>query len=180
MLSKTNLRQNVKQRIKLMTMKERLRASHQVLKRLEENQHFQEAHVVMLFYSLPDEVCTHDFIQNWSRYKRILLPRVEGDEIIPSEYVETKLTQGAYGIMEPLGGNSLISDIQLVVVPGVAFDRSGNRLGRGKGYYDRFLSQGTLQSVYKIGICFPCQLVENVPTEMQDIRMNEVIDCTGI
>ena len=91
MLSKTNLRQNVKQRIKLMTMKERLRASHQVLKRLEENQHFQEAHVVMLFYSLPDEVCTHDFIQKWSRYKRILLPRVEGDEIIPSEYVETKL-----------------------------------------------------------------------------------------
>lgn len=158
-----------------MTAEEKMHASQQILRSLEVHPQFQRAHTVMLFYSLPDEINTHEFIQKWSSHKRILLPRVEGDEIYPCEYSEEKLTQGAYGIMEPDGLPAFVSNVDLIVVPGVAFDYSGNRLGRGKGYYDRFLSQENSCSVPKIGICFPCQLLECVPTNSHDIRMDDVI-----
>ena len=75
---------------------------------------------------------------------------------------------------EPTG--ALFTDyatIDLVIVPGVAFDRDGNRLGRGKGYYDRLLPR--IPSAYKVGICFPFQIVEEVPAEPFDIRMDEII-----
>ena len=84
------------------------------------------------------------------------------------------LAIGAYGIEEPTG--ALFTDyatIDLVIVPGVAFDRDGNRLGRGKGYYDRLLPR--IPSAYKVGICFPFQIVEEVPAEPFDIRMDEII-----
>ncbi len=163
-----------------MTTEEKEQASQQMLRLLEAHPQFQRAHTVMLFYSLPDEINTHKFIQKWASHKRILLPRVEGNDIIPCEYSEEKLTHGAYGIMEPEGIPASTSNVNLIVVPGVAFDYSGNRLGRGKGYYDRFLSQENLRSVPKIGICFPCQLLDCVPTDPHDIRMDDVIGTTEI
>lgn len=84
------------------------------------------------------------------------------------------MTIGAYGIKEPTEGKfNNLKDIDLAIIPGVAFDRRGNRLGRGKGYYDRLLP--FLVGTYILGICFPYQLLESVPTEDFDIRMNEVI-----
>ena len=84
------------------------------------------------------------------------------------------LAIGAYGIEEPTGEFFTdYSAIDLIVVPGVAFDRKGNRLGRGKGYYDRLLPQ--IPSAYKAGICFSFQIVEEIPAEPFDICMDEVI-----
>ena len=83
------------------------------------------------------------------------------------------LTTGSYGIEEPTG--ELFTDyaaIDFVAVPGVAFDNAGNRLGRGKGYYDRLLPRLT---AFKAGICFPFQLVKEVPAEPFDIRMDIII-----
>lgn len=129
----------------------------------------------MLYHSLKDEVDTHAFIRKWSREKRILLPVVVGDDLELRLYTGPEdLTVGAYGIEEPTG--ALFTDyaaIDLIVVPGVAFDRDGNRLGRGKGYYDRLLPR--IPSAYKIGICFPFQVVDEVPAEPFDIRMDEII-----
>ena len=86
---------------------------------------------------------------------------------------------GAYGIMEP-GGPAFTAydDIDLIIIPGVAFDVKHNRLGRGKGYYDRFLQQ--MQQMrqthaYKIGVCFPHQLVDSIPVTTYDIPMDEVV-----
>lgn len=84
------------------------------------------------------------------------------------------MTRGAFGIMEPSG--ELFTDysrITLAVVPGMAFDSHGHRLGRGKGYYDRFLP--LLPQAYKIGVCFPFQLVDDVPIEPTDVVMDEVV-----
>jgi 5-formyltetrahydrofolate cyclo-ligase len=78
--------------------------------------------------------------------------------------------------MEPTGELFPVEsyhEIDLAVIPGVAFDRLGARLGRGKGYYDRLLSQ--MPNAYKIGICFPFQLLERLPSEPHDVLMNEVI-----
>ena len=84
------------------------------------------------------------------------------------------LQAGAFGILEPTG--KLFTDykkIDVAVVPGMAFDKEGRRLGRGKGYYDRFLR--LLPNTYKIGICFSWQLVDHVPTDEHDILMDQVL-----
>ena len=77
--------------------------------------------------------------------------------------------------MEPTGRSFTdYASIDLAVIPGMAFDTSGNRLGRGKGYYDRFLSL-LPPYIYKIGVCFGFQMFDSIPSDTTDIRMNEVI-----
>lgn len=149
--------------------------SAETLAALEAHPAFRAAHTVLLYHSLPDEVHTHDFIARWSGKKQVLLPVVTGDDLVLRKYTAPEdLAQGAYGIEEPTG--ELFTDyeaIDFIAVPGVAFDRKGNRLGRGKGYYDRLLPR--IPSAFKAGICFPFQMVEEVPSEPFDIRMDEII-----
>lgn len=151
------------------------RQSVETMAALEAHPAFGAAKTILLYHSLKDEVNTHEFIKKWSHDKRILLPVVVGDDLELRLYTGPEdLKLGAYGIDEPTG--TLFTDyaaIDLIAVPGVAFDRKGNRLGRGKGYYDRLLPR--IPSAYKIGICFPYQLVEEVPAEPFDIRMDEII-----
>ena len=92
---------------------------------------------------MKDEVQTHAFIEKWSRSKRIILPVVTGDELELRVYTGPQdLAIGSYGIAEPTGAPFTdYETIDLAVIPGVAFDRYGHRLGRGKGYYDRLLPQ---------------------------------------
>lgn len=148
--------------------------SAEILAALEAHPAFRAAHIVLLYYSLKDEVDTHEFVRKWSREKRILLPVVVGDDLELRVYTGPEdLTTGSYGIEEPTG--ELFTDyaaIDFVAVPGVAFDNAGNRLGRGKGYYDRLLPRLT---AFKAGICFPFQLVKEVPAEPFDIRMDTII-----
>lgn len=130
---------------------------------------------MLLYHSLPDEVDTHDFIRRWASRKRILLPVVRGDDLELRLYTgDGQLQTGAFHIEEP-GGEAFTdyARIELAVIPGVAFDRRGNRLGRGRGYYDRLLPR--LANAYKVGLCFPCQLLDGVPAEEHDVRMDEVI-----
>lgn len=106
----------------------------------------------------------------------MLLPRVTNDtDMELRRYTGTDdLQKGAFGIMEPIG--AVFTDyatIDVAVVPGMAFDRDGHRLGRGKGYYDRFLAR--IPHVYKIGLCFAWQLVDCVPTDANDIMMDCVV-----
>lgn len=148
--------------------------SADILARLEMHPAFQKATTVLLYHSLKDEVQTHSFIEKWSREKRIILPVVVGEELELRCYTgEQDLAIGAYGISEPTG--EIFTDyesIDLAIVPGVAFDTAGHRLGRGKGYYDRLLPH---IEAFKIGICFPFQLIEEVPAEPFDICMNTII-----
>ena len=135
---------------------------------------FKEASVILLYYSLPDEVNTHQFIEKWKDIKTIILPVVIGDELELRYYTGIEdLAIGRYGIKEPIGkAFNNLKTIDLAIIPGVAFDREGNRLGRGKGYYDRLLPQ---IDAYNIGICFPFQLFDYIPTEPFDVRMNQII-----
>lgn len=153
----------------------RQRLSAEVLAALEAHPAFRAAGTVLLYHSLNDEVDTHDFIRRWSGEKRILLPVVTGDELELRIYTRQQgLYTGAYGIEEPAGDPFTdYAAIDLAVVPGVAFDADGNRLGRGKGYYDRLLPH--IPSACKAGICFPFQLVEEVPAEAFDVRMDIII-----
>ena len=146
--------------------------SQLIMQLLEANEHFQKAKTVLLYHSLPDEVCTHDFIYKWCDKKLLLLPKVVGDDLELRIYRNvSELAIGSFGIAEPTG--KLFTDydkIDFVAVPGMAFDKKGNRLGRGKGYYDRLLP--LLTNAYKVGICFPYQIVDEVPVEPTDIAMD--------
>lgn len=106
--------------------------------------------------------------------KRIVLPVVIGEELELRLYTGPHdLAIGPYGIAEPTGEVfTRYESIDLAIVPGVAFDASGHRLGRGKGYYDKLLPHIT---AFKMGICFPFQLVDEVPAEPFDVCMNTII-----
>lgn len=148
--------------------------SVKILSNLEAYPVFQNAQTILLYHSMKDEVQTHAFIEQWSEKKKIILPVVTGDELELRVYTgPSDLSIGAYGIAEPTG--ELFTDYQsidLAIIPGVAFDVTGHRLGRGKGYYDKLLPN---ISAHKAGICFSFQLIEEVPTEDFDICMDTII-----
>ena len=172
-MEKKELRAHIKSLKKQHSKESLLEQSKIILNTLENNEHFIDAKTVMLYSSLPDEVNTHDFLEKWRNEKRIILPTVVGDDIIPVELSkETEFAIGDFNIMEPQN-KEYTGDYDLIVVPGVAFDKNGNRIGRGKGYYDRFLCKHL--DIYRIGICFDFQLVDEVPTEDNDIKMNDII-----
>ena len=172
-MDKKELRANIRLLKKQHTKEQLLEQSEIILSKLEQHPDFQKAHIVMIYSALPDEVQTQAFLEKWRHKKQIILPTVVGDDIIPVELVEnTGFAVGDFNILEPQN-EPYNGDYDLIVVPGVVFDRHGNRIGRGRGYYDRFLCKHL--NVKRIGICFDFQLVDEVPTEPNDIKMDEVI-----
>lgn len=170
---KKELRTYIKTLKRQHTKEQLLEQSDQIMAKLEQHPDFIKAQRVMLYSALPDEVQTAAFLEKWHVLKQIILPTVVGDDIVPVEYGEgTSFAVGDFNILEPQN-KPYAGGFDLIVVPGVAFDRKGNRIGRGKGFYDRFLCQHL--DVKRIGICFDFQLVDEVPTEANDIRMDEVI-----
>lgn len=149
--------------------------STEVLHRLEKTGQFRKADCIAIYHSIPGEVETASFIEKWADKKTFLLPVVEGNNIILYPYLGNHtLCTGNFGIREPdrTACSPWDKTVDLLVVPGVAFDRQGNRLGRGKGYYDRLL---TTLTATKIGICFDFQLHNQIPAEPFDITMDLII-----
>ena len=172
-MGKKELRVQIEALKKQHTKEQLMEQSKKILAKLEQHPDFIKAEKIMLYSALPDEVQTQDFLEKWHLKKRIILPTVVGDDIIPVEYAkDTGFAVGDFNILEPQN-EPYTGNFDLIVVPGVAFDQHGNRIGRGKGYYDRFLCQHL--DVKRIGICFDFQLIDEVPTEPLDIRMDEVI-----
>ena len=174
-MDKKEIRKEIRELKKQYTWDGKKEKSVSVWEQVEQDEHFRQARVVLAYWSMDDEVFTHDFVEKWGGKKELLLPCVRGDEL-DIRYFEgkEKLCPGeGYAIPEPVG--ELFTDwdrIDVVLVPGVAFDRKGNRLGRGKGYYDKILKQ---THAYKLGICFDFQFLNAIPTEEHDIPMDAVI-----
>lgn len=175
MLTKADLRQRMKELKRQYDETERGRLSVPVMAQLEAHPLFKAARTVMVYHALKDEVRTQDFIEKWHKDKEIWLPVVEGMDIRLKRYEGAdRMRGGALQVMEP-DTNEYQEDynrIDLVVVPGVAFDGQGYRLGRGKGFYDRFLPK---VKAPKIGVCFPFQFVDWVPHDAWDVPMDEVL-----
>lgn len=159
--------------------------SRLVAERLSGLTHWGEAQTVLLYVAFRNEVETRALIdQAVHEGKRVLLPvsikKTRELELYPVAGSHD-LVEGAYGIMEPKRENQSISpeQVDLVVVPGVVFDRQGNRLGYGAGYYDRFL-QRCRPSAARIALAFDLQLVDQLPSEPHDQRMDYVITETTI
>lgn len=149
-------------------------ASRALCRHIAAHPQFKEAHTVLAYYPLPDEADLSPLFQEYPD-KQFLLPVVVGDDLELRVYAgEESLHPGAFGIMEPIGLPFTDFDtVQLVIVPGVAFTADGRRLGRGRGYYDRLLPR--LPQAFKLGVCWPFQLLDTIPVEPFDIMMDAVI-----
>ena len=167
LMDKKELRMLIAQNKKETSRAAILDLSGPILRRLAVHPRFIAARTVLLYHSLPDEVDTQDFVRYWSLRKCILLPTVKGKDIELHRYAaEDHLETGVF---------TDYTSIDLAVIPGVAFDAEGNRLGRGQGFYDRLLTRLQHYNIYKIGVCFDFQRVEHVPTEPHDIPMDEIL-----
>nr|MBP7471850.1 5-formyltetrahydrofolate cyclo-ligase [Prevotella sp.] len=175
--SKEELRKIIRQRKRQFTSEQLRKLSLDICNRILNHEKVKEAKTIVLYYSLDDEVFTHDIIDFLNEQgKLIILPVViDNEHMILREYHSINdLKEGCFHISEPIGKEFTDYErIDIALIPGMSFDKSGNRLGRGKGYYDRFLQ--LIPNVYKIGVCFDFQKEEYLETEVTDIPMNEVI-----
>lgn len=178
MIQKKELRKEIRARKRDIPVEELREMSRLLCKRLLANERLGNASTVMMYYPLGDEVDVTPVIERLAENgKTVVLPQVTGEAtmVLRRYKGEDDLREGAFGIMEPCG--ELFTDyeaIDVAIIPGMAFDRHGNRLGRGKGYYDRFLPLLPTR-VYKIGICFPFQLLDDIPMEEHDKRVNLIV-----
>lgn len=176
-LDKNQIRKIVKSRKSLMSKEFKLDASAKIFQMIDEAALLSSAENIMLYHSLPDEVDTHAALKRLAEYKNVFLPVVVGDDIKVARFRSADdMVIGAYDILEPrsecIVDDSEISKIEVCIIPAVALDRGGVRLGRGKGYYDRFLKG---KSFIKIGITYDCQLFDMLPVDPFDINMDYVV-----
>lgn len=175
-MDKKELRRQIRAAKALVTFDEKLERSQTVMKQVERLPQFAEADTILLYWSMDDEVQTHDFVNNWYTEKTVLLPCVDGDDLKLRQYTGAECLRAGeqFGIGEPVGPEFTELDrVQMIVVPGVAFDRQCNRMGRGRGFYDRLLK--STPNAFKVGVAFDFQLVDEVPVEAFDVKMDCVV-----
>ena len=172
-IEKNTIRNKVRGLRVIMQEADKISAAREVFDRLERTAAFLLADRIMMYHSLPDELSTHAFLSKWNGRKKFYLPRVNGVDLEVLPYEESRLELGSFHIEEP-SGNDVVNpeDIELVVVPAVAYDRKGRRLGRGKGFYDRFLKT---TKATKVGVGYEFQLFDELPVEEHDIDMDIIV-----
>lgn len=172
-MKKDEIRRQSRARKSILSEMERQVASVDVFNQLEQMAAFMMADNILIYRSLPDELSTIDFINKWHKQKQLYLPRVNGSNLDILPYAPTQLKTGAFKIEEPIGSDTTdISKIELIIVPAMAFDKQGNRVGRGKGFYDRLLADSR---VLKIGVAYDCQIFDNIDVDPFDQPVDIVI-----
>jgi len=180
--TKKSLRQKTLSLLSAQNPKERDQKSRQIQKKLFKETAFCKAKVVCFYVALPMEVNTHPMIEDALRVgKKVLVPLVDLEnkelKLYEIRNFAKDLAAGTLGILEPVHSQARLADVKevdLVIVPGLAFDKSGNRLGRGAGFYDRFLSQFSAK-IPKIALAFSFQVVPQIPHETHDQRVDKVL-----
>lgn len=157
--------------------------SQRICQKLAQLPEFAAAQVIMLYVDVRSEVRTRWLTEHCTKQgKQIVVPYCDGDELVPVLIRGLdELSPGAFGIREPTPAVRECSDrliepeeIDLICLPGVAFDRSGGRLGNGKGYYDRLLPK-LRPGAIKVALAYECQVVPRVPTDSHDVKVDLVI-----
>ena len=171
---KKQLRRMVKMRVATLSAIEKEKRATALLQKVFAHPAFQQAQRIMLFWSLPDEINSLPLIEHALAVgKQVYLPVVKDDILLIKPYNATQMAVGAFSINEPQGAATYsASEMDLIIVPGVAFDVYGNRMGRGKGYYDKLLTNAT---AYTIGVGYAEQSYLSIPVEEHDKVLNEII-----
>ncbi len=177
-MTKADIRAQIKK--KLVTQQESfLQLSQKISKEIIESPNFRAATTILAYSPLADEVDISNVTNAaLSAGKKVYLPKINPENNTMDFYpFSQNLTTGSYGILEPettLKPFSLSqTDNCLVLVPGRAFTKNGLRLGRGKGFYDKYFSS-VPSNVHLCGVCFPFQILSEIPTTQQDVKMEKV------
>lgn len=178
-LTKSQIRSKILMRLKNQKEEDRNRKSLIIKEKLFRNTVFKKAKKVMFYIAFGGEVDTAEMIKAAKGLGKIVaIPVCKKDKITLKPCIlpeNAKLKKGVYGICEPEVRRFMgLRSIDLIIVPGLAFDKKGNRLGRGKGCYDRFLS-GVPKGISSVGLAYDFQILPNIPTAPHDVRVNRVI-----
>lgn len=151
-----------------------------VMSLIEAWEPFTAAHTILAYHALRDELPTADMLDRWRNTlgKRVLLPRVmPGGTLELADMAMGLSDDNRYHILEPTGPAVSVAEVELAVIPAIAVDRQGHRLGRGGGYYDRLLPQLRCPVIAAV---LACQLVDNVPAMAHDIAVDAIVTRDGL
>jgi len=179
-MEKEHLRQKLKICLDKITAEQKIKKSKKACQALIETPQFRDASVVMMYLSMPHEIDTSEAILHaWQLGKMVVVPKIfwSDGHMLPVQIhsLETDFSVGVSGLKNPVKGKPMpFEEIDLVVAPGLGFDRNGNRLGRGGGYYDKFFAHHRLKA-QKCGFAFAEQMVEDVPVNKHDVSVDFLV-----
>jgi len=178
-MPKRSLRQQVLARRRTLSHDQWLSSSRMAQRQLIALEQFARASCIALYAPVHNETDTAEILEAaFAAGKRVLYPAVCGERMVFRQVEELRhLAEGSFGILEPCptGVDHHADEPDLIVVPGVAFDLHGHRIGYGKGYYDRFLLHPG-RKAHLIGLCHDFQLIDGaIPAEGHDIRMELIV-----
>jgi 5-formyltetrahydrofolate cyclo-ligase len=176
-ISKYQIRQEILRIRNSLSEPEIIHRSNIISRKVLSTKEFKNAQSIGIYYPIRSEVKTFGIIRHSLDTKKTIgLPRVidskriEFFRIIEKSLEEIKFTKGKYGILENVKSDSILEEMDLLIIPGIAFDLQGNRIGYGKGYYDRFLSSRKVN--YIIGLAFENQIIKKIPYTEYDIPVD--------
>ena len=181
-MTKGQLRTTILRRLRQQKEDDRRRRSEAIRRKVFRLTAFRRATTVCCYVALPYEVQTWRMIEEMlAQGKRVVVPvtqwRNKRLQVSEVRDPSAELTPGAFGVLEPrprARRNARLRDVDLVLVPGLAFDRLGHRLGHGHGYFDRFLAR-LPKHVPTVGLAFRCQLVDHLPIDPHDHAVHTVL-----
>ena len=186
--SKPAIRSTLKGTLSAISPTDRTAQSKQLAEHLIGSELYRSAGTILAYAALPSELDLDPFINNaLADGKRVCIPAIDwaSKSMQPAaiENLDDDLEIGRYGVRSPRDRCLLVEpqNIDLILVPGLGFDRDLNRLGRGAGFYDRMIESICTTSTGRVvvGVCYSCQIVERIPTEPHDFPMDRVITQTG-
>ena len=182
---KETIRRELRQNLTAMNNGLRQELSGQACELLLSLAEYAKAETIMAYIPLPDELDIEPALNTaWGNGKTVVMPRIiwEEHELKPivTHNLDSDLMAGRHGLREPAGDQEVgLEDIDLVIVPAVGFDRRGHRMGRGGGFYDRFLARGALEA-RTVGITFEEQVLEELPVLSHDQKVQMIVTNAGV
>lgn len=172
---KNALRKQLREKRKTLSPTSHAEKSEIIRKKLQLEDVFLKAKSLLIYISTPEEVDTHALIKEaFSQNRTLYAPKIFGEKIVLCKIQSWEdLESGNFGVLEPKTlPEESAQKIDLILVPGIAFDNFGHRIGYGKGYYDKLLKS---ISGYKVGLAFSEQLINKVPHEAHDVPVDLII-----
>lgn len=171
---KKRVRELLAQKRRLLSKEDIAEQSSKVVAAVEQMPSFQSAKTVLIYYPTHNEVDLLSLIKRYKKEKTFLFPVVHRKTMTACPYEgNAKMHRGKFNIPEPTT-EPYVGDIDLILVPGVGFDKRGNRLGRGGGYYDKFITRLGRKTLL-VGVGYDFQLVDEVPANRWDKRLDYVV-----
>ncbi len=180
MKTKGAIRDEIRKRLRGQSPKEQAEKDEAITVQFLSLPEFKKARVISCYLSIPSEVDTTEIIDKALMMdKSVVIPSSAGEKMKMYDLKDCRdqLVKGPYGVLQPESDRLKPypdAKIDLVIVPGLAFTKGGDRLGRGKGYYDKYLS-GLSKTAKKIGLAYDVQIVDELPTTQRDIQVDIVV-----